>query len=194
MHTKKTVCPHKNWTSIHVLYLYQVYVEGSCVPGDPLNLAENLQPSDARCFNAWSRRHRGFAPSRCCKVLEEWWLLRRMYMIVDDAWRCLMTVDDASWLLMVDGLMTVDDASWLLMVDDGWWWLMMVGYGWWLLMMLDGGWWWLMRLDETWWCLMIILFRVILIFLISSISSASFFSQGRGDEFLPTVYILAIST
>ena len=47
MHTEKNSMPHKNWTSIHVLYLYQVYVEGSCVPGDPLNLGR--KPATVRC-------------------------------------------------------------------------------------------------------------------------------------------------
>ena len=117
--------------------------------GDPFNLGRKLS---CRCqvLQRMKPKASGFCTSRCCKVLAEWWLLKRMYMIVDDAWRCLMTVDDAWWCFMI-----VDCWWCLTMLDDGWWCLMMLHDCWWL-MMVDDGWLWLMIVDDAWrWLMMV---------------------------------------
>lgn len=160
MHTYASM-PHNMDFGLHVLYLYQVYVEGSCF------FRGSHQPRQPNCPatcklpmpGASTHEAEGIGEKRG-KMLQS---VGRVVVVkedVYDGWWCLMIVCGGWWLLMMDDdgwwwLMVVDDHHcWFMIVGDRWWWLM-VGDGWWL-MMDDDGWWCLMMVDDDWcWLIMV---------------------------------------
>ena len=151
-----------------------IYVEGSSfLEWDPFN-----NPADARCFNAWSQRHPGFPTvaslGRVVVVKKD------IYIYIYISGQIITTSADVT----LNGGLIRELPQNPLNSGLG---IIVIWPDIWLLIRFDDGWWGLMMVDDH-------DFHTYSDFPLSiSIIQRSFFSLGRGDDFLPIVYISNIN-